>query len=84
MDYQAIFNDLEHQRAIEFFIEGQRFYDLRRWGLLEQRLKEGGNDARYQQYMSGKSGNSNKFDYFPIPTGEITTNLLCEQDPLWR
>ena len=84
MDYQAIFNDLEHQRAIEFFIEGQRFYDLRRWGLLEQRLKEGGNDARYQQYMSGKSGNGNKFDYFPIPTGEITTNLLCEQDPLWR
>ena len=32
MTQDAIFADLEHQRAIEFFVDGERFYDLRRWG----------------------------------------------------
>ena len=31
---EAAFEDLMHQRAVEFFVEGERFYDLRRWGLL--------------------------------------------------
>lgn len=84
LNYQEVFDDLEHQRAIEFFVEGQRFYDLRRWGLLEKRLSEAGNEARYKQYLSGKSGDGNKYDYLPIPTGEITTNLLCKQDPYWE
>lgn len=46
-----IFKDLEHQRAIEFFVEGERFYDLRRWGLLEERLRAQ-DPIRYQNFAS--------------------------------
>ena len=46
--YEAVFNDLERQRAIEFFVEGERFYDLRRWGLLEKRMQTC-NEVRYKQ-----------------------------------
>ena len=44
---EGVFEDLVHQRAIEFFVEGERFYDLRRWGLLEQTLKTC-DDTRYK------------------------------------
>lgn len=81
-DYKSIFKDLEHQRAIEFFVEGERFYDLRRWGLLEERLKTC-NEARYKQLITGKVGNTNKYYYYPIPSKEIETNSLCEPNEGW-
>lgn len=83
MTKDAIFKDLEHQRAIEFFVEGERFYDLRRWGLLEERLKTC-NTARYTQYLTGKQASGiNKYDYYPIPSKEIETNPLCEPNEGW-
>jgi tetratricopeptide (TPR) repeat protein len=59
--------DLEHERMVEFAIEGQRFYDLYRWGKLENAMRS-----------SGKNGADN-FDvsihaFLPIPEGEIQTN----------
>lgn len=79
---EGVFEDLVHQRAIEFFVEGERFYDLRRWGLLEQTLKTC-NDTRYKNYQTGKSGNINKFNYFPIPAKELDTNPLCTPSEGW-
>lgn len=79
---EAVFEDLEHQRAIEFFVEGERFYDLRRWGLLEKRLQT--NDPqKYNNFMNGKVGDTNKFYYYPIPAKEIQTNDLCEPNEGW-
>ena len=63
---EGVFADLEHQRAIEFFVEGERFYDLRRWGLLEERIKTC-NEVRYKQLMTGQTGNTNRYYYYPIP-----------------
>lgn len=82
MTQDAIFNDLEKQRAIEFFVDGERFYDLRRWGLLEARLKTC-SESRYNQYMTGKTGNGNRYNYYPIPSKEIQTNPLCEANEGW-
>lgn len=82
MSYEEIFKDLEHQRAIEFFVEGERFYDLRRWGLLEERLKTC-NELRYKQFMTGKVGDTNKYYYYPIPAKEIETNDLCTPNEGW-
>lgn len=78
----AIFAELEHQRAIEFFVEGERFYDLRRWGLLEKRI-ETCNPVRYKQLITGKVGDSNRYYYYPIPAKEIETNPLCTPNPGW-
>lgn len=79
---KSIFEDLEHQRAIEFFVEGERFYDLRRWGLLEERIKTC-NPVRYKQLVTGKIGDSNRYYYYPIPAKEIETNPLCTPNPGW-
>lgn len=80
--YEAVFEDLEHQRAIEFFVEGERFYDLRRWGLLEKRL-ETCNDIRYKQFVTGKVGDTNRYYYYPIPSKELETNPLCTPNEGW-
>ena len=82
MDSNSIFSELEHQRAIEFFVEGERFYDLRRWGLLEERLKTC-DESRYNQFMTGVTGNTNKYYYFPIPSKELETNPLCTPSEGW-
>lgn len=82
MTKDAIFSDLEHQRAIEFFVDGERFYDLRRWGLLEERMKTC-NEVRYKQLMTGKVGNTNRYYYYPIPSKELETNTLCTPNEGW-
>lgn len=72
---QAVKEDLIRQRAIEFFVEGERFYDLRRWGLLEQALKT---------QDPGRAANfSLKFLYYPIPAKELQTNELCTPSEGW-
>lgn len=81
-NYEDIFADLEHQRAIEFFVEGERFYDLRRWGLLEERIKTC-NEVRYKQLMTGKVGDTNRYYYYPIPAKELETNPLCTPNEGW-
>ncbi|NIJ43906.1 hypothetical protein FHR24_000345 [Wenyingzhuangia heitensis] len=59
--------EIRHQRMIEFFREGQRFYDLKRWGLLEQEILDSDKVGK-EFYNSSK-------EYFPIPQNEINTNL---------
>lgn len=75
-DAASVKEELIHQRAIEFFKEGERFYDLRRWGLLEKEL---------QKQDSIRFASFQKRHYFlPIPAKEIQTNLLCEQNQEWK
>lgn len=82
MNTTDIFNDLEHQRAIEFFVDGERFYDLRRWGLLDERIRTC-NEVRYRQLETGKVGDTNKYYYLPIPSAELETNDLCTPSEGW-
>ncbi len=67
--------EIRHQRMLEFFREGQRFYDLKRWGLLEQEIKN--SDKVGKEFFSAK------FAYFPIPQGELNTNPNIKQNPGW-
>lgn len=75
MDAASVKEELIHQRAIEFFKEGERFYDLRRWGLLEKELKEQ-DPVRFANFQK-------RHYYLPIPAKEIQTNLLCSQTTGW-
>lgn len=52
---------IEHERIIEFPLESYRWYDLRRWGKLNEALSNRG-------YVQGKH------DFFPIPLWEINAN----------
>lgn len=68
-------SEIRHQRMIEFFREGQRFYDLKRWGLLKQEMA--GTD---------KPGHENfemKYQYYPIPKDEIDANPNLTQNEPW-
>src|SRR5699024_8928629 len=75
-DLAAVKDELIHQRAIEFFKEGERFYDLRRWGLLEQVLKA-------QDPLRFANFNQRHY-YLPLPAKEIQTNpLITENNNGW-
>lgn len=71
----SLMDDIIKQRAIEFFAEGERFYDLRRWGLLE--------DAINNSTAERASNFSMKYAYLPIPSKEIQTNPLLSQSDDW-
>ena len=74
-DSDSVKAELIHQRAIEFFKEGERFYDLRRWGLLEKELKAQ-DPLRFANFQKRNL-------YLPIPAKEIQNNLLCTQSEGW-
>ncbi len=55
---------LEHERIVEFALEGFRFYDLRRWGKTKQALA-----------AVGRNGfDPARHNFFNIPEGEINSN----------
>ncbi|MEP7143906.1 MAG: RagB/SusD family nutrient uptake outer membrane protein [Ferruginibacter sp.] len=68
--------EIRHQRMIEFARENLRFYDLKRWGLLQQEITN--SDKVGKQFYVAK-----KHDYFPIPQSEINSNPLMIQNPNW-
>lgn len=68
-------DEIRHQRMLEIFREGQRFYDLKRWGILEQEIKN--SDKVGKEFFAAK------YAYFPIPQGELNTNPNIKQNPGW-
>ncbi|UYQ90976.1 RagB/SusD family nutrient uptake outer membrane protein [Chitinophaga horti] len=73
----AMMAEIRHQRFLEFAREGQRFYDLKRWGLLQQEVTN--SDKVGKQFYVPL-----KHDYFPIPQGEINSNTAMKQNDLWK
>lgn len=78
---EAVKQDIINQRAIEFFRDGERFDDLRRWGLIKQALEAAKNNEYHTQRYTNYT---DKYQYFPIPAKEIQTNPLCEQNAPWK
>ncbi len=68
--------EIRHQRMIEFARENQRFYDLKRWGLLQQEITN--SDKVGRQFYVPK-----KYDHFPVPQNEINNNPLIKQNSNW-
>lgn len=73
-----LMKEIEHQCLLEFFGEGHRFDDLKRWystfqiqAIFKGNDKQGG--ARFKE----------KHKYFPIPAGELN-NSSVEQNKLWK
>ncbi len=72
----AMMAEIRHQRMIEFARENQRFYDLKRWGLLQQEISNSDKVGK-EFYVPGK------YDYWPIPQNEINSNSKMVQNPNW-
>jgi hypothetical protein len=69
--------EIRHQRMLEFAREGIRYYDLKRWGLLQQEITN--SDKVGKQFFVPI-----KHDYFPIPQSEINANPKMEQQLPWK
>lgn len=78
-DLSNLMKEIEHQCLLEFFGEGHRFDDLKRWYTTSQilmTLKE--NDKQ------GGSHFTERYKYFPIPSGELNNNSAMKQNKLWK
>ena len=75
---QADFRDqLSHERALEFCLEGHRFDDVNRWGWLKDAAKLAElkkHDPEFDTYKAGR-------EYYPIPQREIDNNPGVKQNP---
>ncbi|WP_339735079.1 RagB/SusD family nutrient uptake outer membrane protein [uncultured Sunxiuqinia sp.] len=67
--------EIMHQRNVEFAREGLRFYDLRRWGKLQEVIAA--------SQVEGYSNFSSKYEYYPIPESELENNPSITQNGSW-
>lgn len=76
LDQTAMMKEIRHQRFLEFAREGQRFYDLQRWGILKDEITN--SDKVGKLYFV-----SPKHELFPIPQDEINSNPEMIQNSNW-
>lgn len=74
-----LWEEMVKQNELEFFFEGHRFFDLKRWypydqmkNILVKNKKQGAENFQPKHY------------YLPIPQNELNTNTAIQQHPLWR
>lgn len=78
----ALQDSIRVERRREFAFEGQRWFDLSRWGILDATFKA--KTAQMQALFPGETQvHGVPSDLFPIPIGEINSNAQLTQNPGW-
>lgn len=80
----ALVDSIMVERRREFAFEGQRWYDLSRWGLISETFLA--KTTFLQTYRPGETdvhGSPGGSDIFPIPETQINTNRQLTQNPGW-
>ncbi|MDR2774571.1 MAG: RagB/SusD family nutrient uptake outer membrane protein [Tannerella sp.] len=72
---EQMMSEIRHQRNVEFTREYVHFFDLRRWGILEQVIVES-KELGWQNYRK-------RYEYYPIPENELNANPQLTQNPEW-
>ena len=78
---------VRYESRLETAMEGHRFFDLQRWGVMSQVLNAYlASEGRYRIYLAGKSFTSPKNQYYPIPQQAIDRSYVegaptLTQDP---
>ncbi|NDV67321.1 RagB/SusD family nutrient uptake outer membrane protein [Dysgonomonas sp. 25] len=70
--------EIEHQNLLEFFGEGHRFDDLKRWYSYAEIQQIFRNNSK-----QGAENFKEKHLYYPIPVSELRDNKGMVQNPLW-
>ena len=81
--YSSVLDVVLDERRLELCFEGQRWYDLVRFGKLEEGVKK---LAKYSSVATSQAQNFQpKHVIFPIPQDVIdASNGKIEQNPLWK
>lgn len=75
---------LRHERRIEFFLEGLRWADIKRWNIGQEIYPveiRGGDGSLIEVKYPG--GYDDKYNLLPIPDNERSLNPNLEQNPGW-
>lgn len=73
------------ETRLEFAMDGNRFFDLRRWGVLDKVIPAYIiKDSKFRTFMQGAVFEVNKHSYWPLPESQtdIQPDVLI-QDPAW-
>lgn len=74
-----VMDEIEHQCLLEFFGEGHRFDDMKRWYTTSEiKTIFKANDKQ------GADNFQEKYKYYPIPSGELNNNNAMKQTELWK
>lgn len=71
---------IQRERAFELAGEGQRYWDLRRWGLLEKSVKNATDIFGDLMYTRSYQ---KRHELWPIPLVEMERNLNLTQNEGW-
>ena len=74
-----LMQEIIKQNELEFFFEGHRFFDLKRW-YTPAEMKQ----ILVNNKQQGAENFQPKHYYLPIPQGELNTNTSIQQHPLWK
>lgn len=71
------------ERRLELALEGQRFFDLVRWGIAAEYINSylQTEKERLPNNLTGVSFTAGKNEYFPIPQQELDLNSNLKQNP---
>jgi len=78
---------VRYETRLETAMEGNRFFDLQRWGVQNEVLNDYlARESKYRIYLQGKKFTSPKNEFYPIPTYAIDRSFLegeptLTQDP---
>jgi hypothetical protein len=77
---------LRHERRVEFAFEDTRFYDLKRWGTMQEAYERSADDKKPggdSPILTGVEYQGERSIVLPIPQSEIDVNKALEQNPVW-
>lgn len=97
MSYDEFQKELQDERARELCFESLRKFDLVRWGIYYNRLKTDLKNATESLRWKGHNKNQlivapkqyventdEKHQFFPIPTKELSSNDMIQQNKYWK
>jgi hypothetical protein len=72
---------IRHERRVELALEGLRFFDLKRWGKIQEAFQRADADpvGPYNPVYRGR-----RSEVFPIPQSEVDVNKQMVQNPVWN
>jgi hypothetical protein len=80
----ALVDSIMVERRREFAFEGQRWYDLSRWGLMDATVRA--KTTFVSTYRPGETtphGTPGASNLFPVPESQLNTNRQLAQNPGW-